>query len=162
MNKTSILKLALTFASVAGMLFATGEATAQPPPKNPATLQGVWRVTRHGVNCQTGQDFGLSFPALMTFNQDGTLNAFAVPPGSTPAETSPEYGVWAHDDSGYSFRDVSYTYDSNGAFVGRGEITAIVELTSANTFTYTASVCVYDPAGNQLFCFCGRAEGTRF
>jgi hypothetical protein len=162
MNKPNILKLALVLASGAAMLFATGQSPAQPPPKNPATLQGVWRVTRYGVNCNTGQDFGFSFPALMTFNQDGTLNAFAVPPGSTPAETSPEYGVWAPQGSGHSFRDVSYSYDSNGAFVGSGEVTASVQMTSANTFTYTSSVCFYDAAGNQLFCGCGRAEGTRF
>src|SRR5215472_1300618 len=151
MNKTNILKLALAFASVAAMLFANGEATAQPPPKNPATLHGVWRVIRHGVNCTTGQEF-VSFAAIMTFNQDGTMTAFGVPPGSSPAETSPEYGVWAPRGSDYSFRDVSYSYDQNGTFTGSGVITAIVHLTSANTFTYTASICIYDPAGNQLFC----------
>ena len=162
MNKSNILKLALAFASVAANMFATGETTAQPPPKSPATLQGVWRVTRHGVNCQTGQELN-SFPALMTFHQDGTLHGDAVGPGSTAAESTAEHGVWAPHGSDYSFRAVGYTWDPDtGVFEGRGEITAIVHLTSANTFTYNATICVYDAVGNQLFCACGRSEGIRF
>ena len=59
------------------------------------SLVGTWQVVRHGVDCVTGERLGPDFPALMTFNNGGTLNAYAIPPnGTTPALTSPEYGVF--------------------------------------------------------------------
>lgn len=160
--KTKLMKTTVRGALAgAAMLLAIVGASAQPPPKNPATIQGVWRVTRHGVNCQTGQQLN-SFPFIMSFNQDGTMTGYGVAPFSGPFD-GPEYGVWAPKGSDYSFRDLSYGYDPDtGAFQGSGEVIAIVHMTSANTFTYTASICVYDAVGNQLFCFCGQAEGTRF
>ena len=44
------------------------------PSPTAQTLQGTWRVTRHAVDCVTGQDL-FSFPAIMTFNQGGTYTA---------------------------------------------------------------------------------------
>jgi len=38
---------------VASLLAILG-ASAQPRPQNPATLNDVWLVTRHWVNCNTG------------------------------------------------------------------------------------------------------------
>ncbi|HEY9503525.1 MAG TPA: hypothetical protein VIR01_17945 [Pyrinomonadaceae bacterium] len=132
------------------------------PSRTAHTLQGTWRVIKHGVNCQTGEELS-SFPALVTFNQDGTLHGDFVGPGGTAAESTAEHGVWSRQGPDYSFRSVSYGWDPNtGAFEGRAEFTAIVQLTSVNTFTYNISVCIYDADGNQLFCGCGRAEGTRF
>ena len=68
------------------------------------------------MDCVTGERLGPDFPALMTFNQGGTLNAYAIPPnGTTPALTSPEYGVFNREPGAgnFSFRDVGYSYDSS-------------------------------------------------
>jgi hypothetical protein len=130
------------------------------------SLVGTWQVLRHGVDCDTGERLGPDFPALMTFNKGGTLNAYAIPPnGTTPALTSPEYGVFnrAPGAGNFSFRDVSYSYDSNGAFTGSSVITATGNLASdGSSFTYDGTIAFYDAEGNLLFSICGMATATRF
>jgi hypothetical protein len=126
------------------------------------TLQGTWRVTRHGVNCVTGQDVS-SFPAIMTFNQGGTYTGYGVPPGGDPAQGT-EYGVWQRQPGRqtYSFRFVSYSYTAEGDFDGRLEVTGALQLTTADGFTYTSTIQIFDADGNLLITLCGRANGTRF
>ena len=86
---------------------------------------------------------GPDFPALMTFNQGGTLNAYAIPPnGTTPALTSPEYGVFNRERApgNFWFRDIGYGYDSDGAFTGSSIISATGNLAAdGNSFTYDAT-----------------------
>ena len=62
---------------------------------------------------------GVPFPAIMTFNRDGTLTAYANPPGTGPLDT-PEAGIWQREpgSQNYSFHDIAYFYDENGAFAG--------------------------------------------
>jgi hypothetical protein len=94
------------------------------PSRTAQTLQGAWRVTRHAVDCITGQDI-LSFPAIMTFNQGGTYTGYAVLPGGDPGQGT-EYGVWQREAGGhnYSFRTVSYGYTADGEFDGRAKLPA--------------------------------------
>ena len=90
----------------------------------------------------------------MTFNRDGTLTAYANPAGTRPASTTPEAGVWQRQPGSQQctrFHDISYFYDENGAFAGSGTVTANVDLTSANSFSYNATIEVYDADGNLLF-----------
>jgi hypothetical protein len=62
----------------------------------------------------------------------------------------------------YKFRDVSYGYDANGTFTGRGEITATATLDAdADSMNIVSKIDVYDAQGNPVFSFCGRASGTR-
>jgi hypothetical protein len=124
--------------------------------------EGTWRVTRHLVNCITGQDV-FSFPAIMTFNQGGTYTGYGVPPGGDPGQGT-EYGVWQREPGShnYSVRGVGYSYTAEGNFDGRVEITVTLQLTTADSFTYTSTIQFYDADGNLLFTACGRATGTRF
>ena len=66
-----------------------------------APVEGIWRVTRHGVNCVTGGEVS-TFPALMTFHADGTVSGQAVAPGSTNAYGAAEHGVWNRKPRGPS------------------------------------------------------------
>jgi len=134
---------------------------ALPSPTAQA-LQGTWRVTRHAVDCITGQDI-LSFPAIMTFNHGGTYTGYGVGPGGDPGQGT-EYGVWQREAGrqNYSFRTVSYSYTAEGDFDGRGEITGTLQLTTTDSFTYTATIQIFDADGNLVFTACGRADGTRF
>ena len=98
----------------------------------------------------------------MTFYRDGTLTAYANPP--VRARSTPPRLV-----SGSASRVVritpstrSYAYDENGAFAGSVVVTANVHLTSANSFTYSATIQFFDGDGNLVFSGCGRATGTRF
>src|SRR5690348_14090797 len=120
---------------------------------------------RHGVNCQTGQAFPNSFPALMTFHRDGTMHNDAVGPGATAAEGTAEHGVWRREpgNGNYSFRILSYGWDpQTGSFEGSAEITGTLQLTTNDSFTYAANIAFVDPSGNVLVTLCGNATGTRF
>jgi hypothetical protein len=128
-------------------------------------LSGVWRMTRTPISCQSGQEVAPSFQAVMTFNEDGTLTGFAVPPSSSPALGSPEYGLWKRERGArnYSFVDLSYSYDAGGAFSGSVELTAKVQLgASGSTLTQQTRIDFFDVNGGFLFSACGLASGTRF
>jgi hypothetical protein len=160
MNQRNILRFALALASSAVIVLTGAEASAQLPSQ--PSLHGAWRVTRQGVNCQTGQVLS-TFPAIMVFHQGGTYTGYGVPPGGDPAQGT-EWGVWQRTagNQTYSFRFVSNTYTANGVFDGRVEGTGAVQLTSANSFTYTATIRFFNAGGTLLFTACGRATGTRF
>ncbi len=157
--KIQIVAIALGLAASTSLVWSAD----RPPREAIPTIQGVWQVTRMGVNCDDPNQTRPPFPALMTFHSDGTLAAYANPPGTGPLDT-PEAGVWQREPGGqnYSYHDIAYFYDENGAFSGSGQVTANVHLTSANSFTSSDTIAVYDADGNLLFTFCGHSEGTRF
>src|SRR4030095_2756713 len=51
------------------------------------TIVGVWQLVRHGVDCQTGEDLPISFPAIVTFHSDGTMT------GDTGGTDTTEHGL---------------------------------------------------------------------
>ena len=132
------------------------------PSPTAQTLQGTWRVTRTAVDCITGQDI-LSFPAIMTFNQGGTYTGYGVPPGGDPGQGT-EYGVWQREPGShnYSNRAVFYSYTAEGDFDGRGEATEAIQLTTADSFTATGTVQIFDADGNLIATICATSTGTRF
>ena len=157
--KTQIVVITLGLAASTSLLWSADRPSRETTP----TIEGVWQVARCRANCESGECIGSPVPAIMTFNRDGTLTAYANPPGTGPLDT-PEAGVWQREpgSQNYSFHDISYVYDENGAFAGSGVVTANVHLAGANSFTYSASIQFFDPDGNLLFSGCGRATGTRF
>lgn len=126
-------------------------------------VEGVWKVTRHGIDCQTGEQRS-TFMAITTFARGETLTGFGVPPGSTPAQGSPEYGVWKHlGGPDYEFRILSYGYDASGAISGSADVAGQLELDrDADRFTYTSRITFLDAAGNRLFTACGAGTGERY
>jgi hypothetical protein len=141
---------------------AHGGTSTDTNRKSP--LVGVWQVLRHGVDCDSGQQLGPDFPVIMTFHGDGTMTAVGNAPGGGPFDTN-EYGTWQRQagEQIYSFRDLSYGYDETGTFASSGTISATVTLAAdRNTFSYSATIQIFDANGNLLFTFCGAATGTRF
>lgn len=158
--KKQIAVIVLALTATTSLVWGQDRQALSPPTAQ--TLQGTWRVTRHGVNCITGQELS-SFPAIMTFNQGGTYTGYGVGPGGDPGQGT-EYGVWQRQPGhqNYSLRFVSYAYTADGDFDGRIEITGRLQLTTADSFTYTATIQIFDADGNLVFTACGRATGTRF
>jgi hypothetical protein len=139
-------------------------AWSDPGENHTPTIEGVWQVTRVGVNCNDpNQALGSPFPAIMAFHRDGIVTGAAKSPVTGPFDT-PEYGSWKREagSHNYSFRELSYRYDSNGTFVGSLVLTANVELTGANTFIYSATIQLADANGNLSDTRCGRGTGMRF
>jgi len=82
---------------------------------------------------------------------------------SVPFDT-PEYGLWERQPGpqNYSFREVNYRYDGNGTFIGSLVIIADVNLTDGNSFTYSATIQLFDANGNLIATLCGMGTATRF
>ena len=144
---------------VAVMLAAPQAAAQAAQP----TLAGTWSVTRHGVNCVTGEVLN-SFPAIMVFHEGGTYSGFGASPGSTPADGSPEYGSWQRvpGAQSYTFRITGIAYDGPavGGFI---EIDGAAQLSQQGAqLDYTATIAFLDVNGNPLFSVCGKATGVRF
>jgi len=158
-GRRGVLQLAIALASGAALLSSASHANGWRD-----SVDGVWRVTRHGVNCASGQQLS-SFQAIMLFNKEGTVTGFAVPPFSTPANGSPDYGVWKREPGphNYSFKLLANNYTDEGAFDGTTEVSARLELErGGDAFSYTAVVSFYAANGQFLFSGCGAATGTRF
>ena len=150
----------LTLAVAASTLLVWSD----PGENHTPTIEGVWQVTRRGVNCNDpNQDLGQFFPAIMTFHRDGTVSGAAKSPVTGPFDT-PEHGLWQRKpgSQNYSFRWVSYRYDGNGTFVGPLVVTANAELTGANSFIYSSTVQIVAANGDLIETRCGRATATRF
>jgi hypothetical protein len=158
--KTQIAVITLAVAASTSLVWSAERA---PRELNP-TIEGVWQVSRQGVNCNDpNQQLGPPFPAIMTFHRDGTVTGATKSPVSGPFDT-PEYGLWQREpgSQNYSFREVNYRYDGNGTFIGPLVLTADVELTDANSFTYSATIQIFDANGNLIDTHCGRGTATRF
>ena len=159
--KKQIAVIVLALTATTSPVWSQDTQTLASP--NAQTLQGTWRVTRHGVDCITGEELFASFPAITTYNQGGTYIGYGVSPGGDPGQGT-EYGVWQREPGrqNYSVRVVSYGYTAEGDFAFRVEATETLHLTSANSFTSAGTVQIFDVDGNLLFTFCGQSEGTRF
>lgn len=131
--KTQIVAIALGLAASASPVWSVDR-----PPRETAipTIEGVWQVVRHGVNCNDPNQVLSTFPAIMTFHRDSTMTGVAKSPVTGPFDT-PEYRSWQREPGtqNYSFRDVELRYDGNGTFIGPLVLSANLDLTDANTFT---------------------------
>jgi len=156
-SKTQIALI--TLAIVASTLLVWSD----PAENHTPTIEGVWQVTRGGVNCNDPSQILGTFPAIMTFHRDGIVSGAAKSPVTGPFDT-PEHGLWKREPGShnYSFRNLSYKYDGSGAFAGSLLLTANVELTDANSFVYSATIQIFDANGNPAPIRCGRGTGIRF
>jgi hypothetical protein len=156
--KTQIAVITLAVAASSLLVWSNPGENHRP------TIEGVWQVTRGGVNCNDPDQVSEStFPAIMTFHRDGIVSGAAKSPVTGPFDT-PEHGLWKREPGrhNYSFRALSYRYDINGTFLGPLVLTANVELTGANSFIYSSTIQIVDANGDLIATHCGRGTGTRF
>jgi len=153
--KTQIVAIALGLAASSSLVWSADRPARETTTP---TIVGVWQVVRHGVNCNDPNQVLSTFPAIVTFHGDGTMT------GDTGGTDTTEYGSWRREpgSQNYSFRDVSYGYDENGDFALSFVITSTVHLDTSNSWTYNASIEIFDADGNLIFTACGRGTATRF
>jgi len=98
----------------------------------------------------------------MTFHGDGTVTGATKSPVSGPFDT-PEYGTWQREPGpqNYSFREVNLRYDATGIFLGQLIIAADVNVVG-DSFTYSATIQLFDANGNLTVTLCGAGTATRF
>ena len=156
--KTKIAVITLAVAASTLLVWS------DPGENQTPTIEGVWQVSRVGVNCNDpNQELGSPFPAIMAFHRDGIVSGAAKSPVTGPFDT-PEHGLWKREpgSQNYSYRDFAYLYESNGTFLGPLVHTANVELTSANSFVYSSRIQIVDANGDLIDTRCGRGTATRF
>lgn len=128
------------------------------------TLIGVWRGVITLRNCKTDDPLG-SFKGLFMFNEGGTTSGYGVGPGSSPALTSPQFGVWQRDHGwqAYSFTLIFYRYDVTGALIGSQKIKATLQLSpNGDEFTTNSAIQILDVDDKVVGTGCGTTAGTRF
>jgi hypothetical protein len=158
--KKQIAVIVLALTATTSPVWSQDRQAVQSPTAH--SLQGTWRVTRNGVDCITGEEFP-SFPAITTYNQGGTCTGYEVPPGGDPGQGT-EYGVWQREPGrqNYSVRAVSYGYTAEGVFEVRVEATEAIQLTTADSFTSSGTVQIFDADGNLIGTICATSTATRF
>jgi hypothetical protein len=155
--KTKIVAIALGLAASTSLVWSADRPARETTP----TIEGVWQVARTGVNCDDpNQQLVGPFPAIMTFHRDGTMTADT---GALEGASN-EYGSWQREpgSQNYLFRDTTLFTAENGALAFWGTVTGTVHLSDANSFTYSATIQLFDADGNLIATFCGRSTGTRF
>ena len=158
--KSVTFRRSIMAATGVALMLGTSLAAAQAAQP---TLEGTWNVTRHGVDCVTGE-VRSSFPAIMVFHEGGTYSGFGASPGSTPADGSPEFGSWKRvpGAQSYKFRITGIAYDG-GAPAGSVDINGAAQLSpQGERLDSTATIAFLDLNGDTLFTLCGRATGVRF
>jgi hypothetical protein len=71
--KTQMLAIVLGLAASTSLVWSAD----RPERETTRTIEGVWQVTRCRADCESGECIGGPVPALITFNRDGTLTAYA-------------------------------------------------------------------------------------
>jgi hypothetical protein len=154
-------------AALAGVLFLSlglsAAAQSGARESSASNLEGTWTVQVTLVDCTTGNPLGTPFSSLLTFARGGTATETTANPIFYPAERGPGHGVWSRIGKGsYSATSTAFI-TLNGALTETQKITQAIQLRrSSDSFTSTASVEFFDPAGNLLATGCATAAGQRF
>ena len=163
---TALGILMLTFCATIWM-FAQNKTDEQSQEdsyqrnNNANLLVGSWNVKITIRDCQSGMAF-VSFPAMMTFNQGGTMQETAN--DRTPLLRLPGHGIWSYQGNRTFSRAFQFfRYNADGSYSGRNRIRGPIEVNrSGNSYTSTTSFEVLDPNDNVLDSGCATEVGTRF
>jgi hypothetical protein len=142
-------------------VFAPVRVPAQGQNQNEPTLVGSWNVQVTLRDCQSGTPF-VSFPAMMTYNQGGTIQQTAPPePG---AVFLPGHGVWSHQTGGgYSGAFQFFSINPNGTVATRTIVRSAISLgRDGNSYASTDTAETLNANGDLLFRACSTSTATRF
>ena len=127
---------------------------------NEPSLVGTWDVEVTIRDCQTGIPF-FSFPAQVTFNQDGTMQETDL--GDPALVRLGGQGVWERKNGrefSSAFRYLTFNPDRTP--VGRNVVRSAITLDrSGDTYTATDTAEITLPNGNVITA-CATETATRF
>jgi hypothetical protein len=141
----------ISLASVAFLIIAAGQNSLDAQSKDGFALAqsanrivGAWETTVTMRNCDTGEQIGLPFNGVITFNEGGTVAEFGANP-ATPYRT-PGHGIWVSNGGNgtYSMKFSFLPLTPTGVPIGRMRVTQEGELprfsdeqTSSGSFVLT-------------------------
>ena len=159
----------ISFAIVACLMIAAAQNSIHGQGKGGSeSLQsanrivGAWETTVTIRNCETGEQIGLPFPGVSTYNEGGTVTEFGANPAS-PYRT-PAHGIWVSNGGGsnYSIKLSFIALTPAGAPIGRVRVTQDVELPRFGDETSTSgSFVLTNFNGVVLATGCSTATGVR-
>jgi hypothetical protein len=155
-----LLTAALCIATASGVR-AEERSVQATQGSSAATLEGTWRVEITLLDCQTGAQVGVPFPALATFARGGTLTT--ADGGMSPTARGAGHGVWWRLQ-GRTFAAVAenFLFAMNGALIGRQRISQQIELDGHGAeFHAWVSATATNNAGQVLFTGCATSVGRR-
>jgi hypothetical protein len=124
-------------------------------------LEGTWRVQLTVRDCQTNAALR-TFPALFAFAKGGTLTATTA--GQSPAQFSPNLGVWEHTRGNtYTAVSEAFVFSPAGVWIQTHRLTRAIELDSdADEFTDSLTLEILDTNRNVIATGCGTSAAHRF
>jgi hypothetical protein len=135
------------------------------------TLQGTWWVQVTLTDCASRTPL-ISFSALLTFAEAGTMTGTTTNPGFAIGQRSPDHGVWVRKRAPHTFRASSvalilFTTAPNfpvtpGFQAGSQRLDQTIALTDPDHFTSDAVTTFFDATGQQYRQGCATAIGERF
>ncbi len=136
------------------------------------TLQGTWWVQVTTFTDCASKTPLISFSALLTFADGGTMTGTTTNPGFAIGQRSPDHGVWARRRAPHTFRASSvalilFTTAPNfpqtpGFQAGSQRLDQTIALTDPDHFTSDAVTRFFDASGQQYRQGCAMAIGERF
>jgi len=159
--KKQILMMSFTLAVA---LLAVSSVTFGQ--ERPRTIDGTWLAAVTPRNCATGDPIpNAAFRSMFSFNKGGTMVAYGVSVGQSPATVSPELGVWKREMGWkeYSFAFVVFRYSATGVFIGSTHVRAAVTLgESGNELSTVSSLQILDANDVVIGTGCATSVATRF
>ena len=136
------------------------------------TLQGTWWVQVTALTDCVSRTPLVSFSALLTFADGGTMTGTTTNPGFAIGQRTPDHGVWARRPASQTFRASSvalilFTTAPNlpmtpGFQAGSQRLDQTIELTDPRHFTSDAVTAFFDATGRKYRQGCATALGERF
>ena len=145
---------------VLGVLTQVG-VSAQDQKGNEQGLVGSWDLQVTLRDCETGTAF-VSFPAINTYNQGGTMQQTAPPEPFTTL--LPGHGVWSHQ-TGLSYAGAFRFFKINpdGSVATKTIVRSAISLErDGKSYTSTDTGEILSADGALLFRACSTTAATRF
>jgi hypothetical protein len=136
------------------------------------TLQGTWWVQVTALSDCVARTPLISFSALLTFADGGTMTGTTTNPAFVIGQRTPDHGVWARRPAPHMFTASSaalilFTTAPNfpltpGFQAGSQRLDQTIELTDPRHFTSDAVSTFFDATGQKYREGCATALGERF
>jgi len=136
------------------------------------SLQGTWWVQVTALTDCVSRTPLISFAALLTFADGGTMTGTTTNPGFAIGQRTPDHGVWARRHAPHTFGASSvalilFTTAPNlpmtpGFQAGSQRLDQAITLTDPDHFTSEAVTTFFDAAGQKYRQGCATALGERF
>jgi hypothetical protein len=167
--------LATIVALAGGLVIGSARrATAQDYREHSShrTLEGTWWIQVTALTDCVSRSPLVSFPALLTFADGGTMTGTTANPGFAIGQRSPDHGIWSRERAPHTFGVSSvalilFTNAPNppltpGFQAGSQRLDQTIAMTDPNHFTSDAVTQFFDAAGHKYREGCATAVGERF